>query len=93
MADKQAVGRYTHAECYGSWIPTGAEFGLMAVNLSHDRRLLQDGDRVQVGPCVNYDGYSGHELRMGIISLGDVALVTESGVELLTRFPRELYEN
>ena len=29
---------------------------------------------------------------LGIICIGDVVLVTESGVELLTKFPRELFE-
>ena len=65
MADMENEGRHLYAEYASGWMATGPAPDSITVNLSHNNRYLENGDRVQAGTYVIYDGYWGHELRMG----------------------------
>ena len=65
MADMETEGRHLKAEYASAWISTGEIPDFITVKLSNNYRTIQNGDRLQGGTYVVYEGYWGHELRMG----------------------------
>ena len=66
MADLEYEARSMDAEYAAGWLATGPLPDFITVKLSpHNREKIQNGDRVQAGTYVTYEGYWGHGIRMG----------------------------
>ena len=66
MADLEHQGRSMDAEYSSGWVATGPLPDFLTFTLSpYNRQELRDGDRVQAGTYVTYEGYWGHGIRMG----------------------------
>ena len=66
MADLEHQGRSMDAEYAAGWLGTGPLPDFLTFTLSpHNRKEVGNGDRVQAGTYVTYEGYWGHGIRMG----------------------------
>lgn len=66
MAEVEYVGRSQGAEIATLWLDTGPNPRYPGFELWENSRQIQEGDRVNAGTYVAYDGYWGHGLRMGV---------------------------
>ncbi len=59
----------------------------------HERPFLDTGDDTQLMPCMVFSCEPGiYQLGLGGFRHSDIFVVTEDGIELLTKYPRELSE-
>ena len=66
MAELEHQGRSMDAEYAAGWLATGPLPDFMTFTLSpYNRQEIRDGDRIQAGTYVTYEGYWGHGIRMG----------------------------
>ncbi len=66
MAEAEHTGRSFGAEHSTIWLDTGPVLDPPGFDLWEQQREIQDGDRINAGTYIIYEGYWGHSLRMGI---------------------------
>jgi len=81
----ECSGRSRCADYSSGWIATGTAPDMLGFDLWQNERSLEEGDRIQVGTSVVYQGYWAHALRMatrgpathGLQRAFDVAVAAE----------------
>ncbi|TDD91852.1 M24 family metallopeptidase [Actinomadura rubrisoli] len=63
----EQVGRSLGAETAGCWIATGPAPSTTYFEQRELREVLADGDRLQIGTTVRYEGFYGQSLRMAVM--------------------------
>ncbi|TYK53413.1 M24 family metallopeptidase [Actinomadura decatromicini] len=67
MVAAEQTGRSLGAESAGCWIATGAAPSTTYFEQRELRDVLGDGDRLQIGTTVRYDGFYGQSLRTAVV--------------------------